>query len=461
MEKQLTVGFARVNINPMRGVGIAGYFVPRIVEGVLDDLHASCASVALGDTRVLIFSLDLLQMQTYISNKYRDAIAKATGVPRSAIYIHCQHTHTAPYVDPDRENLVIGAYAENERELTLEYQEFVLHRLVDCAIDAIASEKPAKMGHGVGHASGIAFIRRFRMKDGSVRTNPGVNNPDIVAPIGELDERVSVVRFDREGAESIVIVNYANHPDVVGGSKVSADWPGFTCQTVETALENTRCLFLNGAQGDVNHVNVHPTKGYLNDLFMDFDDVARGYGHARYMGRVVAGAVLQVFDKVEYVDVDSIKYIEKTVKVPSNMPEPERLAEAHKINDLHLAGRDSEIPFEGMLLTTAVAEAGRMVRLEHGPEFFNLSFTALSIGGVAFFGIPGEPFNAIGRAIKETEGYDLIIPSCLVNGSEGYFPVKDAYDEGGYEAKSSNYKAGIAELIMAEGKKILTELKSK
>lgn len=460
MKKQLSAGFARVNINPMRGVGIAGYFVPRVVEGILDDLHASCASISLDDTRVLIMSLDLLQIRTSICDRYRKAISEATGVPLSAIFIHCQHTHTAPYVDPERENLMTGAYAQNEREYILEYQDFVLHRLVDCALDAIATEKPAKMGYGIGHASGIAFIRRFRMKDGSVRTNPGVNNPDIVAPIGELDERVSVVRFDREGAESIVLVNYANHPDVVGGSKVSADWPGFTCKTVEDALENTRCIFFNGAQGDVNHVNVHPTKGYLNDLFMDFDDVARGYGHARHMGRVVAGAVLQVFDKVEYVDVDSIKHTEKTVNVPSNMPEPERLAEAHKINDLHLAGKDDEIPFEGMLLTTAVAEAGRMVRLEHGPEFFPLSFTALSIGGVAFFGIPGEPFNAIGRAIKETEGYDLIIPTCLTNGSEGYFPVKDAYDQGGYEAKSSSYKAGVAELIMAEGQKILTDLKN-
>jgi hypothetical protein len=178
------------------------------------------------------------------------------------------------------------------------------------------------------------------------------------------------------------------------------------------------------------------------------------------MGRVVAGAVLQVFDKVEYVEVDSIKHLEKTLNVASNMPEPHEIEEAHRINDLHLAGKDSELPYEGMMLTTKVAEAGRMVRLEHGPEFFPMSFTSISIGKVAFFGVPGEPFNGIGRAIKETEGYDLIIPSCLVNGSEGYFPMKDAYDQGGYEAKSSNFKAGVAEFIIEEGQKLLTELKN-
>ena len=98
------------------------------------------------------------------------------------------------------------------------------------------------------------------MKDGSVRTNPGVDNPHILHPIGDVDERVNVLRFDRE-SDSLVLVNFGNHPDVVGGCKISADWPGFLRNTVEKALDNTKCIFFNGAQGDVNHVNVHPPGG--------------------------------------------------------------------------------------------------------------------------------------------------------------------------------------------------------
>ena len=103
-------------------------------------------------------------------------------MPRSAIYIHCQHTHTAPYVDPERENLMIGAYAPNEMELILEYQEFVMHRLVDCALDAIASEKPAKMGYGIGRASGIAFIPPIRaIVEPTVAAVQSVSSPQLVA----------------------------------------------------------------------------------------------------------------------------------------------------------------------------------------------------------------------------------------------------------------------------------------
>ena len=107
------------------------------------------------------------------------------------------------------------------------------------------------------------------------------------------------------------------------------------------------------------------------------------------------------------------------------------------------------------MLTTVVAEAGRMVRLENGPDFFPMIFSAIAIGNIALLGVPGEPFNGIGKGIKAVEGWDLVLPCCLTNGSEGYFPMEDAYAEGGYEARSSNFKAGVAEKIIAEAKEIL------
>ena len=95
----------------------------------------------------------------------------------------------------------------------------VYRKMADAAQLALADLKPARMGYGIGEAPNIAYIRRFRMKDGSVMTNPGVNNPNILEPIGTVDERVSILRFDREESESIVLVNFADHPDTVGGCR--------------------------------------------------------------------------------------------------------------------------------------------------------------------------------------------------------------------------------------------------
>ena len=86
-------------------------------------------------------------------------------------------------------------------------------------------------------------------------------------------------------------------------------------------------------------------------------------------------------------------------------------------------------------------------------------FSAIGIGDVALFGIPGEPFNGVGRALKASKDFAMVVPCCLTNGSEGYFPMKDSYDEGGYEARSSNFKAGVAERIIDEGLALLSDLK--
>lgn len=443
----MRVGYAKIDITPPLGVNISGYFVKRIADGVLDGLEACAVAITVGDKTVVMITLDLLDTLTDYATLCRNAISEKTGISAEAIYIHSTHTHTGPDIKGDE----ISA-------LEIEYRDTLVNKLVEVSESALSDRSEAVLGIGEGKAENVAFVRRFRMKNGTAATNPGVNNPDILHPIGDVDERVNVLRFDREN-DSIALVNFACHPDVVGGCKLSADWPGFARRFVERSIENTKCLLFNGAQGDVNHVNVHPKAGDFNDLFNDFDGCSRGYGHARHIGRVIAGAVMQVWDKVEYITVDSLNYMQKTVNIPSNMPKPEDMSLAHKYNDLHKAGRDEEIPFEAMMLTTVVAEAGRMVRLEHGPEYFPMLFSAIAIGDIVFFGIPGEPFTGIGRGIKATEGWKMICTTCLTNGSEGYFPMMDSYDEGGYEARSSNFKAGVAERIIEEGKMILDEVR--
>ena len=119
------------------------------------------------------------------------------------------------------------------------------------------------------------------------------------------------------------------------------------------------------------------------------------------------------------------------------------------------------MPYEGMMLTTVVAEAVRMIQLGNAPEFYEMELSGIAIGDVAMIGIPGEPFNGVGKSIKETEGWELVLPTCLTNGNEGYFPMRDAYEEGGYEAVSSIFRAGVAELIIKESKQLMGELRYK
>ena len=151
--------------------------------------------------------------------------------------------------------------------------------------------------------------------------------------------------------------------------------------------------------------------------------------------------------------------LDKAVKEQLEKATKEELVLAHKYNDLHNAGKDEEIPFKAMMLTTVVAAAERMVRLENGPDFFSQRLSAIRIGDVAFCGIPGEPFMGIGRALKEADGWAQVCPVCLVNGAEGYYPMQEAYDEGGYEARASTFQPDVAQRIVVGGKELLAELK--
>lgn len=450
--KSFEVGYSQVNINPPLGIDIAGYYIPRLAKGFLDDLEAEAIALSCGEKRIVIISLDVSGISVEIFERFSKAIEKVTGLPESNIFISATHTHTGPRLQPK------GAHGS--AEVIERYIDFLETRVVDVVSLALADLKPAKMGYIVGYAPDrVAYIRRYKMKDGTTMTCPPINSPDIDYPIGVLDQRVNVLRFDREGGASIVLVNYGVHADTVNGELISADWPGVMRRTLEKALDGVKCVFVAGAEGDVGSTNVHPSGGDMNDTEISFDNEMKSPGMARFVGRALAGTVLQVYDKVTYVDVDKINILHKNVLVPANVPDPKDMPLARKYKELHEAGRDEEIPYTAMELTTVVAEACRMCNLENGPEYFTLNLTGVQIGDVALIGIPGEPFTDIGVGIKDTDGWSLIMPCALVNGNQGYFPMMSAYDEGGYEARSSKYKPGVAEKIIEGGKQLLDEMK--
>ncbi len=447
----IKAGFGRVCINPPMGTPIIGYYMERRVKGILDDIYTSVVAFSDGVTRALVISVETLELSTAQCNMYREAISEKTGVHPDAIFINCSHTHTGPQPGS------VGSLGTGTS--CPEYEVQLLDAMIVASEIAIADLAPALLSYGEGKAENISFIRRFRMKDGGVQTNPGVDNPNIDHPLGTPNDKVQLLKIEREGCGDIYVVCFGTHADTVDGELVSADWPGFVVSTIEGALPGVHCLFLTGSQGDVNHIKTNPTASDRVGLNYDgFDGVPRGYEHAKHMGRVVAGAVLSICGKTLPVGESAIKFGIKAINIPAHK-ENEREEEARALLELYNSGRGDELPYKAMELTTAVAEANRIINLLNGPDSFPFALSAISIGDFALVGIPGELFVEIGRRALRESLFSATFICCLTNGGDCYFPTESAYDEGGYEARSSVLDR-TAESIVIEGiKELFGELK--
>ena len=445
---EFKAGFARVDATPPLGIPITGYFHKRIAAGMLDPLYIDCVAASDGTNIALVYCVDALSLSNPFVKKAFPAITAATGVPRDRICLHATHTHTGP-ADWKRKS-----FSKEENRLVTLYSDMRVAKLADAGRLAIADMAPSQIGIARAICRNVSFIRRYRMKDCSVRTNPGIDNPNVKEPLGTPDETVQLVRFRRTGAPDIAIVNFGTHPDTIKGTKFSADWPGVVRRTFENAVgDGVKCMFLNGAQGDVNSLYYQPPPGYAA---LRAERETRRNAVALHMGRAVAGAALSVWDVCEAIPAGPVRGLVASHTMPANLPTADEL----KWVEMFDAGRKKEIPLGSMEIKTLTGPGSRVRRLKNGPDHFDILVSSLAIGDcLAFAGLPGEPFVDIGRAIKERSPFRMTVVTCLTNGSEGYITSTKSHADGGYEALSSKFAAPTGDRLVDAQISQLTALK--
>ncbi len=427
------------------GIPVWGYYEPRTAKGVLDPLLATAVAFDDGEKRAVVISVDLGGIGMEAMAHIRSAVAKAINTELDGVFIACTHTHLGPGV--------ASPQSKTASPETLEYSKWFTVRLADIAFLAINDLAPVtKKLVTRGEVKDVAFIRRYRMKDGTVRTNPGWQNPDVDHALGRPDEESQLLIIKREDKPEIGIVNFQVHPDVIGGELLSADYPKFVRDTYELNVTNSLCMYINGAQGDLNHTDIRldPEK-----------NCATGYDRARYMGKKIAMSVISNYELAKEIDGEKISYTHKMITTKFNKGTPDEIPAA-----LELAKRYRELGAEGALpelrdmeRTQMIAKACRIESMQSMPDNKELIVCAVAIGDMVFAALPGEPFTEVGREIKASSPFALTIPACCANGYEGYYPMQSAFSEGGYEALTSQYVEGTAELLIAGSGEILKSLK--
>ncbi len=440
-DSELTAGLAVIDITPPVPYRMSGYFNERLSTGTSNPLHAKAIVLRQGKERAALVFCDIIGLSLDVSSRVRRQVAEQTGIPAGNILIAATHSHTGPlYFGALRKYLHNMAVAEQGSDPyeKVDYSSELAAKIVRVITQADAAAKPIRLKAGAAEQQGLSFNRRFHMKDGTVRFNPGVLNPDIVRPAGPIDPGVGIVFFSdaESGGAAAALVNFTLHLDTVGGTKYAADFPFYVEQSLrEKYGDEFVLLFGTGACGDINHIDVTKRERLKTD----------------FIGNTLAQTVKAKAGSLEIVGEPALAVRSEVVEVPLQRYGPQKVAWAResikKVGTRELSFLEQ---VEAYKILALEMRPGGTIGLE--VQVFRLS------SDVAVVGLPGEVFVDLGLAIKRASPFATTLVIELCQDAPGYIPTKKAFAEGSYETVNSRIAPGGGEIMVDAAVRLLKEL---
>jgi hypothetical protein len=434
----LHVGRGAVKITPPVGIPMAGYYSVRLAEGVHDDLYAKALVFEKDGVKAAMVACDLVGVDRSIVEAARKAIESSTGIRGDNVMISATHSHTGPLLN----QRFLAAVQGVPLKIAQQYIAALPSKIAESVKHAEANLAPAEVRAGLGREESLSFNRRFLMKDGTVRFNPGKMNPEIVQPAGPVDPDVAVVYFESKAKPLATYVNFALHLDTVGGTQFSADYP-YTLGKLLGKVKglDMMTMFTIGTAGNINHVDVKSR------------DAQKGSGEAARIGTVLAGEVLKTYTRLRPVTADAVRIKREIAVLPLPKLEPDAGAKAQAIASKF--GKPSQPPFLEMVDALKILDV-----IERDGRPLEAEVQVIALGDeIAWVGLPGEIFVELGTAIKKASPYRHTIVVELANGSINYVPNRKAFGEGAYEVISARCAPGCGEILADTAIRLLTSLK--
>ena len=441
---ELRVGAAAVNITPPPGIGMAGYYFERGAQGTNDDLFAKAIVLELDGVQAALVGLDLISTTRWMVETARQEIEQTTKMRGDHVMISATHAHTGPVLAKR------GAREDSQgggADLSQRYSNELPKRIAESVRLAASRMQPARASVALGREEHLSFNRRFFMIDGTVGWNPGKLNPKIVRPAGPIDPDVSVVLFEapreqRPAEPLATYVNFAMHPDTVGGQDFSADYPGALSRILAGYKGASMVtLFANGTCGNLNHIDVK------------WAGAQKGPEEAHRIGTILGAAVLQAYKHLQPLKPGVLRARSDIVKLPLPELKADDVEKARATVKRYTMKDNS-----GFMEKVQAYKVLDVAAREGRPQEAEVQVIALG-DEVAWVSLPGEIFVELGLAIKNASPFRYTMIAELANGSLGYIPNKEAYPQGNYEVVSARCAAGSGELLVDAALRLLNELK--
>jgi hypothetical protein len=276
----------------------------------------------------------------------------------------------------------------SDHEWDREYTNRTVRSLVDAVKRARETLEPARIALGTG--TSFANINR-RAKDVDGRVTLGLN------PDGPADRQINLIRLARpDGSLVALVVNYAMHGTVMSGQnlQISGDGPGVVTGYLEQKLGGT-VLYVNGAAGD------------LAPIYSVYPDAASGHlsQFRVLLGDRVLAAVASLGTGASDVTLRAGEHVVET-------------------------SRKDGLVWPDELKAYAGADGRPIVRLP-------LRF--VRIGDAIIWSAPVEMFSEIAMEVRRRSPFSQTFYFGYTNGWFGYLPTAKAFEEGGYEPRTSPF----------------------
>ncbi len=429
----LKAGFSRIDVTPPLGSFIAGDFNANYSKTILDPIYLNALALESDGEKIVIVACDFLQIEMSYSDKIRQLISDRTGVAVNNIMITSLHQHTSIALKKSKYNNVTDDHT---------YLDVLYRKFGDVSIMALDDLKEAELSIGEKDTDEqIAFIRRYIMKDGTIATNPGGRYLEVDRPYYDADNTVRLLRFTREGAKDIALVNFSTHACVINMLTLvnSAEWPGFARTYIEHDIDNVSCIFTVGFEGDSNHCD------------FTIPEYKTGYEHSKHMGRVIADTVIKMWNNTELIAPEDVNVTSDIIYSRTRTDGEDKFEEACKMYDDYHSGKIKNLDY------TVVGNISRIRRMKNEPLYQKIPIMVINLGKVGFVGLVGEPFTRYAVKIREKCSDRFIITTCCTNGGQGYLPIKEAFEEGGYEVACSSFSPDIEEQCVSKAIELLNK----
>jgi hypothetical protein len=461
----IQAGAARVDVTPPRP---AAYDLLQSATEVAHPLHARVLYLEDKDDQAVLVATDYEGLLRTAYEALRGAVAEATGVPARRVVVNANHSHNAPWINLDLEDLLAP---HKIRQVDRDYFKDVVAKVAAAARKAKDARRPVTVAAGTAKLTDLAWNRRT----GYVKAEDVERfNKKRRYPIGVTDPTVGLVRFDdRDGKAVAVLTFYASHYTSAGGGKISSSYPGPAMAAVEEALGGgCVSLFFQGCAGNIVP---HP-------------DLPSGSKEAvDKAGALLAGRALPVLkDKMKRVDDGEMTFTSRRVELPfaplrehgpmdfvrSMFARPAVNASAkyaeltleeleRRFNDaleLYKKHRDDRDSYSYVLNLTAYGD--RLTLARNLKEWSRYDLQALRVGPLCLVFLPGESFVEFALEIREGAGFDYTFVAGYNDCTPVYVPDETAFEEGGYEVGLWCYSTPqTGKVMVREALKLVNSLK--